>query len=291
VSFQVWALNRASQLGYETDEQQLNSWNEWATNWKYMVNPDRRDEATKEQTLLQESDTIAQLLLGREHVSASDHAEAPQWVSDYREYLLRGQQSDGSWKAGGQLPTQKRPPRETTEVSSMWALLAVRKSAQHSSSQEGSDDSKVLKATELGLKWLGNKTQGKSTEWWAVRLLLQRELGNDERADELRAKLLGFQRTDGGWGWLVDDKSDALGTGIAIYALAQEGLGTSDESVRKAVGFLAQTQLADGSWDVPGTKKKGRDEMVETASYWGTAWAAIGLMEFTPASKKISARD
>ncbi|MCK4615543.1 MAG: hypothetical protein KAT50_01630 [Pirellulales bacterium] len=32
-------------------------------------------------------------------------------------------------------------------------------------------------------------------------------------------------------------------------------------------------------WHVPGTKRKADNAPTETANYWGTAWAVVGLLE------------
>lgn len=266
VAYQVWSLNRAAESGYPTDDGQLMDWNNWATEWTNMVNPKRRGEIKKNDALRRESDTLAQLLLGR---PADDEAE---WVENYRRQLLNAQQESGSWKPAGQLPKQKRPERETEEVTTMWALLGL-----HASGME----KKELSATmEKARRWLGEETLGQSTEWWATKLLLERTDGNAAQANELRSVLLKKQHADGGWGWLTKEDSDAIGTGVALYALAQDGVKLEEPAIRKAVAFLEQSQEDDGSWNVNGTKESYRDEVTETASFWGTCWAVIGLLEF-----------
>ncbi len=45
-------------------------------------------------------------------------------------------------------------------------------------------------------------------------------------------------------------------------------------------GHLIPTiQQADGSWAVPSTRVRDQKKMNKPASYWGTVWAAIGLLE------------
>jgi squalene-hopene/tetraprenyl-beta-curcumene cyclase len=114
---------------------------------------------------------------------------------------------------------------------------------------------------------------GKSTEWHAVKLLLQP--GNKS----LRGELLKLQQPDGGWGWRTGEPSDAFGTGLALYALARSGLPASDGDVRRAITFLQTTQRPDGAWPVPSTRARDKNKVNATASYWGTAWAVIGLLE------------
>lgn len=278
VSFQVWALNRAEERGFNTDHRQLAEWNSWATSWKNMVNPKRRAETTMEAALTSESDTVAQLLLGRPQKSAKaanlERSETQSnWIATYREHLAKAQRDDGSWAPAGQLPQQKRSLKETTEVTTMWSMLAL--------GDSGMPAPELDTAHGRALKFL-TTTEPQSTEWLATRLLVERQFGSSVKADSLRKKLFQSQRADGGWGWLIEEKSDALGTGIALYALARDGVTFADTPVQRAVAFLAETQQPDGTWEVHGTKSGYRDSVVETASYWGTAWAAIGLLEFNP---------
>ena len=266
VGFQLWALNRAAALEFETDKEQLRAWNQWATKWQNMVSPKRRDDAIEKETLTKESDTIAQLLLGRPE-GDDDLA----WITTYREYLIKGQQESGCWEPAGQLPIQKRPKRETKEVTTMWSLLGLFAS--------GLEEEKTESTRLAAMNWLGSEWKGESTEWWATRLMLERSLGNAEAASQLRESLLQLQNEDGGWGWLTNEKSDALGTGIAVYALAKDGIGQKHKAAKRAIGFLNASQQGDGSWKVHGTKMNARNRVTETASYWGTCWAVIGLLE------------
>ena len=73
-----------------------------------------------------------------------------------------------------------------------------------------------------------------------------------------------FQNSDGGWGWLVNDPSDALGTGMALYALHYLNSDKTLETRTKAIEFLIRTQRTDGTWSVKGTKKKKREKVEET---------------------------
>ncbi len=193
------------------------------------------------------------------------------WPAVFAERLAAGQQEDGSWKAGGQLPSQKRPERETQEVSTMWSLVALQ---SYAAPAEG-----VVDRFSGARQWLGNETEGQSTEWWAVRLLLERGSGNDKEANRLRGELLARQHEDGGWGWLCADESDAFGTGVALYALARDGMTADESAIARGREFLVQTQQPDGSWLVKGTKKSKAQQVEPTATYWGTCWAVIGMVE------------
>ena len=71
---------------------------------------------------------------------------------------------------------------------------------------------------------------------------------------------------------------------LALYVLAQVGAG-DDVAVREGRQWLLKSQQPDGSWPTPGknvTKPRELDKMKgvdEIYHYWGTAWAALGLLE------------
>lgn len=276
VTYAAWALNLAAdqQLNLAGDKdtakrhQQINR---WSTDWTKVANPKVRAEAVQHQTLRNDSDTVVQALLG---VAAVQNQFDKPWAEAYLSALIAGQQPAGFWKPAGQLPLQKRRLRETREVSTMWAMVALNDSQQHHPKMDSAKGKASL--------WLNSNDKiamGESTEWWALKVVLS-EFKDAARAENLAtARLLSFQNSDGGWGWLVDEQSDALGTGIALYALARQTSTPVTESRVRAVEFLRATQLEDGSWDVHGTKKSGRDNVVETASYWGTCWAVIGMLQ------------
>jgi squalene-hopene/tetraprenyl-beta-curcumene cyclase len=266
-AFTVWSLSAAKQKGIHVDEAQLDEWRNLIADWQNLLAPTVRAAAKQEVTMPANPDTVAQILLARRPWHAD--AVASPWVIEYENGLLAGQQADGSWTPGGQLPLQKRPKRETQEVTTMWAMLVVADSNLPNAAKAA--------ALEKARSWLGEATVGKSTEWWATRTMLEKRIGKSEKADSYRQELLKRQRPDGGWGWLCDDESDALGTGIALFSLAD----MKDQSASAAIGnarrFLAQSQAKDGSWPTHGTKDNKKNRIEPTATYWATCWAVIGL--------------
>ena len=115
-----------------------------------------------------------------------------------------------------------------------------------------------------------------------MRLLVAKEMGTEEQRTAARNALLGQQNADGGWGWLVGEASDAFGTGLALHALGRSGLTTASPALQQAVAYLKTTQRPDGSWPVPSTRKQDNKRIRETSSYWGTAWATLGILETLP---------
>lgn len=276
VTHAAWALNlAAARFDIEADsavtDQHRQQINTWSTDWTKVANPKVRAAAQQATTLQNDADTVGQAILGVAVVQDSLTAD---WAKVYHKSLIEGQQEAGFWKAGGQLPLQKRPVAETNEVTTMWSIVAL-----NASPKPSPEEDIVRGKTSVWLESKDRISSGKSTEWWALKSLLSDSDGAGGKTDLATTKLLSFQNSDGGWGWLVDEDSDALGTGIALYALAYQPAAVVAESRGQAVEFLRTTQLADGTWDVKGTKKSGRNEVVETASYWGTCWAVIGLLQ------------
>ena len=148
----------------------------------------------------------------------------------------------------------------------MWAMLAILRQGYdpHRFNLES-----IVSANKLDV----------SAEAIAVRVLLSK-YNSPTSVHESTKELLKRQHTNGGWGWISGQASDALATGLALYALRMVGTG---DAVADALGagdqFLIRMQLGDGSWRVPGTKRKADNAPTETAIYWGTAWAVVGLLE------------
>ena len=254
----LWSLNSAARQRLDIDRKDLAERTAWAIKWQHWNYPSKVDSAKAYES---NNDTMVFLLLGRDMTADRDR----DWQREFREQLVKNQQPDGSWKPGGQLSENKRPAREISEVSTMWSLLAMQ-----SCGPAEAVDLEVRKRAEA---FVASGQPGKSTEWYVVKLLLQ------PGSEELRNDLFKQQHTDGGWGWLIADPSDAFATGQALYALARSGVSTKVEAVQKAIQFLQTTQRSDGSWQVPSTRAKDKNKVIPTSTYWGTAWAVIGLLE------------
>ena len=263
----LWSLNDAARAGLDVDAQKLAEWWEWSVDWKNWVDPKRKVEEAK--AISDNVDTMARFLLGRS-AAAKDAA----WVPKFRDHLVGLQDASGAWKAQGQLPSGRRPARETQEATTMWVQLAL-KSAE-------APGAPLTNALQRASAWVAKGQPGKSTEWWTLRLLIAKELGTAEEVADARTRLLAHQNADGGWGWLVGEPSDAFGTGLALHALGRSGFTTANPAVLKAVEFLKSTQGAGGSWSVPSTRAQDNRKIRETSTYWGTAWAAQGILETLP---------
>jgi len=226
-------------------------------------------------------DTLSQLLLGR--ARDPDIAKASEYRADLRDLMLRWQQPDGSWKAAGQLPSQNRPPAESNEVSTRWAVLAL--------GSPEKPDAPTDQAVKRALDFLCKTKSGSSNESLVTALLVEQKYGTAERAADLLAQLRARQNPDGGWAWRGTGDSDAFATGQSLYALNQSSLRADDPVVQRGVGHLIKSQQADGSWLVPSraisaaTNQSRLDKLAPIYRYWGTAWASIGLSGTLPGSQ------
>jgi squalene-hopene/tetraprenyl-beta-curcumene cyclase len=278
-AFMLWGLNEADRVGeggVTADE--LSALSSWSIDWRHWMAPDANqdlsEDEARERSIDANVDAMGQLILSRGWRDRG--VVPPAWVSRFVGDILRLQLKDGSWKPGGQLPLQDRPARETAEVTGMWTLLAL---ADANQAPGQIDD-----AVDRAMAWLngdGRTREAVSTEWWVARLLLEDRLGSEAEARRLRGRLLALQKAGGGWGWRHARESDAFGTGLALYALGRSSgsPGGTRSAVNRARRYLADTQLEAGGWRIPSTRKKDKGRVKETAGYWGSAWAVIGLMQ------------
>ena len=267
VPFMLWGLNAAKNAGFGVDEASLAKHADWSLTWQSWQNPKNASESDEASTAKGNVDTMYFLLLGRSDYE-SNETKADQ-KANLRRLIVANQQADGSFKPGGQLPKQRRPLEATTQVATMWALLAL---------PPREDDADRSEARRKALEFLEKELTPASAEWVAARLLLDLQLGDAKAAERTRT-LLAAQNEDGGWGWLLNEQSDAFGTGLALYALSQVDKQEHPDAIGRAQRFLTSSQAEDGSWPVPGTKQTAQGKPRETSTYWGTAWAVIGLCE------------
>lgn len=260
VAFTTWSLQAAKDRGFEIDAAELSGWQSWSRDSFLKT----RDDGQTEGAFNLEG--VSQVLFA-ERPAAGEPNDADATLLNF---LVAGQREDGSWPAGGQLPRQKRPAPETDAASTAWIALALGTATGDS----------YKAARDKALAWLAQQPEAVSSELYAARLLLAAQSGDS--TEELAQKLLSLQHEDGGWGWLTADKSDALATGLALYALRYAGVPSDDLNVARATAFLVETQNPDGSWTVHGTKDNAKDRPAETASYWGTCWATLALLSTLP---------
>lgn len=189
-------------------------------------------------------------------------------VSDWRQVaaglVVAGQQPDGSWKYAGQ--GLDRTALDNDEATTLWALLALPAGAKADAAESAS--------REKALAWLKGIKPAAGHDSAALRLAVELRYGDPARAAHPKEELLARQNADGGWQWSEHRASDAFATGEAVYVLTLAGVKSDTPAIQKAWTFLQTTQRPDGSWLCPTRKPQGGTEI---SSYWGTAWATIGL--------------
>jgi squalene-hopene/tetraprenyl-beta-curcumene cyclase len=263
VGFMLWAQNEARERGFTVDVKKIEERTRWALESKHYA-PGGTG-----------ANPVAWLLLGKP-ATAGEQDEA--W-SKAADHVLKQQKPNATWDPPGQFNTQKRPAKERLEIVTSWVLLAL---------AYDKDEERIAQSRERALEFLKKAEVGVSTESLALRVLLEHRSGDAKTAEARIQELLEQQNADGGWNWLRDAKtSDAFATGQVLYALGTVGVDVNNPAIQRARTFLLQTQREDGSWLVKSIGiSNGNPAKIEERdgiySYWGSAWATLGLLRTLP---------
>jgi hypothetical protein len=200
--------------------------------------------------------------------------------------IVEGQQPDGSWKPAGQFEgMQGRGKAEAGGNSVRLYLLALATQAEDRPALEAAQAkaAAVLEANE----------PAKTVETLVFRLLYARRFGPPEKVETWRAEILKQQQADGGWAYQIGEtQSDSLATGQALYALQQEPAATA-AAVARGQNWLVERQREEGGWAIDIThisrtdrsapaKAKSFKDATEIYTFWGSAWATLGLLQGLP---------
>jgi len=283
VPFSLWSRQEARLRGFDVDENAF----EAHTNEALVSVLSRPKDGGG-------VDTISQMLLGRDRASAwrakpSRHFKTSDPYETLWEMLLDRQADDGSWPPEGQLTT---PP----EITTGWALLALasradtdgdpgaglhpdRDLAPPLDAQIASSEARLPAARKRALGYLRDVEPHPTNEALLLRALRERLF--EERTDgpAWRA-LLARQNPDGGWSNLADPSAN-----LDASAKLDAGWAPEHPVVARARAFLLRTQREDGTWLVPADRiREGprRGSVDDVFTYWGTAWATIGLLRTLP---------
>ena len=217
--------------------------------------------------------TMGQLLLGR---SADASDKLTRLLESAPVTMRKWQETNGSWKATGQLFRQNRPGAENDETTTGWALLGL--------ASLKSNDPATSKSIDTALAYFRKTKVGKSHESLLVHLLVEDKFGKPDDTEKLLQDVLKRQNADGGWAWAPGNASDAFATGQTLYALSSIATKPDSAAVRRAQKYLVESQGKDGAWVVPPkaiSDPKATEARVEKVvpiyNFWGTAWASIGL--------------
>ena len=204
-------------------------------------------------------------------------AKPDEAVAALLEGLRRTQQPDGLWKTSGQFLGMNRPKSESTEVNTMWILVAL--------SRIEPLPPELVECRKKAEHAIAKALPGVSTESLLLHALWADVQNDSAKRDTLLKELLSQQRADGGWAWRKENTdSDALTTGEILYGLGRLGKNVNDPAAQKARDFLLAKQLEDGSWNAPWLlfnveNKKDHTDGNKVFSYWATTWSLLGLME------------
>ena len=204
-------------------------------------------------------------------------------------FLKARQTADGEWRYAA---ADARPPICSDYIGqtavSMRALQLYAPKA---------DKAAYDQAIQLAAAWIA-RAQSTNNEDRSYRLLGLAWYGKDKEATQKAMKeLLAMQRPDGGWSDLASMESSAFATGRSLYALQAAGLAASEAAYQRAVKFLLDTQLEDGSWYVKTRAMAlqpffdagfphGFDQWISAAA---TNWATVALSQASQARTAVAA--
>jgi squalene-hopene/tetraprenyl-beta-curcumene cyclase len=268
--FTIWALNEGKKQGYAVDEKALAEMITWVLTADHLAKlvakpPKEEKPSLNEAPLL--------LALGLE---AGETKGAQDGLKKILASVLSDQEKDGSWK----LWREFRPIGSSPDTLTSLSLLAL-------SAPNAPDLGKESKgARDRAIQWLRAAKSDGELQADVLRLIVWKRLGLPASEWEPLLKATrASQNSDGGWGQTRKMKSDAYATGQALYALAEAGVRSEDEGVRKAQAYLVKSQRADGAWamDSRAILSNGKPATnFEPITHAGSAWAVMGLARSAP---------
>jgi hypothetical protein len=273
----VWALSEAKSQGYPVDAGTLRDLTHWTKERLASIDKprDTRPGWNMVNTPAVYLALMALAVPGQEVVSGPE-------LDQIGRHLLRHQETDGSW-AWSIAPAKNRPPPvfESDEVVTLMAYMAL---GSHSLAG-ATEKTPAGNGRAQAAAWLKRHKQRESTQATALQLL--REVREGKTPSELAPgidRLLHLQHDDGGWGQERELKSDAYGTGQALYFLSLAGVPRERKEIRRGAAFLIASQNKDGSWAMTSRAHPGAKPMTNPVpiTYFGSAWGTLGLMRSLP---------
>jgi hypothetical protein len=261
----LWSHREAARRGFDIDQKKFDEWLAWSV-----------ERATDKKPGLEEASLM---------ILAMPERPAP----DLIQLLVAGQKPDGTWDPAGQFASmQKRGGADARANSTRLNLLALA-SARPEPSESSAARSKAAAA-------LHKKDTPTATESLVYRTLEARHFGNENYAAKLCETMVKQQRGDGGWSsYIGENQSDSLATGQVLYALQHfSSDAKTAPAIARAQHWLIKTQRDDGSWTIDinhisktdrsaPEKAKSFQDATGIYTYWGTAWATLGLLQGVPA--------
>lgn len=267
----VWALCEAQQAGYAVDGEPLAEMTSW-TKERWLKDLDKPRDPRPGWNMVK----LPAVLLGCiSQTSAGKNLLQPAETAAIADHIVRHQEAEGFWA----IPESNNaypPVFESAEVYTLWACLALR-------SESADASPAVQQCFEQAHAFLGQKPAGDDTQACVLRLLLAARQGASKEALQASVDaVLEHRNADGGWGQIPNCPSDAFATGQVLFALSQ--VDSDRKQISPAISFLVANQRDDGSWPaVPRVRPNGKTASnLVPITYFGSAWATIGLMKATP---------
>lgn len=267
----LWSHREAKNRGFPIDEKKFNEWLDWA-------NPKLKDTKA-----------------GLEGVAFMVLAKPEKPLPEAEKLMLDAQLPDGSWKPAGQFATMRKWPTSEAQANSTRLFLLALAASDHGQAA-------AVQARAKAAEYLTKSNETTSVETWISRAVYAQHFGKPAEVETCRAEILKLQHADGGWAWWNAEKqSDALATGQVLHLLTAFADPPTQSAVARAQNWLLSTQREDGGWFLSSTQvsKIDRSDPKKASSlknanaiytYWGSSWAALGLLQAMPTAKPQAAK-
>ncbi len=260
----LWSHREAKQRGFAVDAKKYEEWLAWAI-----------ERATDKRPGLEEAALMILALPDR---------PAPELTN----LLVAEQKPDGSWNPAGQFTGLQKRGAGDAQANTLRLNLIALATPPHAMAEA---DGARVKATAI----LQKKDAPTTMESLVFRTLYARRFDKPEDAKALVKDIVKRQRGDGGWSYILgENMSDVLATGQVLYVLQQDAADApTATAIARAQHWLLKAQRADGSWPIDIThisqndrsgsdKAKSFKDATGIYTYWGCAWATIGLLQGVP---------
>jgi hypothetical protein len=259
----IWSHREAQRRGFDVDRKMFDEFVDWSG--------------------MHAKDTRA----GLEMLALMKLAQPDKPAPELTDLIVKAQLPDGSWKPAGQLADmQRRGAPDARANSTRLFLLAL--------GTQPADQPALEAARAKAAPFLVNDEPAKAVDTLLYRALYAGRFGTKDEVASVRAELLKLQHDDGGWAYIIgEEKSDPLATGEALFLLQQAPDAASAGAIGHARAWLVNHQREDGGWDIDFTriskidrskpeKAKSFKAAQDIYTFWGSAWATLGLVESFP---------
>ncbi|MDA1051286.1 MAG: terpene cyclase/mutase family protein [Planctomycetota bacterium] len=284
----LWAYSEAKSRGYSIDADVMKETVDWAKQ-RFMERIDLPRDTRPGWSMV--STPAIYLALMAQCVENQTAVSADE-LRRIEQHLLRHQESDGSWAWSSAPPINRPPPFfESDEVATRLAIMALGRQTPPNPNVSANppEDPAIRDSRAKAAAWLAMTEPVDTTQAAALRLLMKVRAGESaEMVESEVAQLLKRRNADGGWGQLNDLPSDAYATGQSLYVLSLAGVKAEREEIRRAVALLVASQNEDGSWPMKSRAHPGATPYKNPVpiTYFGSAWATLGLMRSIPAESQ-----